>query len=164
MAPPFATHAPSPPMNQRLAIALLVVVASIVYACSPRSHASERTARHASEASVSHGIEARVDVATAPVVTFMLELTNRTGKVVELQFPTAQTHDFVVLDQQGQRVWQWSNDRMFTQVLATETIAKNGQVTFTEEWRDAKPGAYTLVATAPSHTHPVEQRIPFTVR
>ncbi|MBI3792590.1 MAG: hypothetical protein HY275_17140 [Gemmatimonadetes bacterium] len=150
-------------MNKRLAVALLVV-ASIVYACSPRSHASERSARHNSEATVSDGIEARVDVTTAPVVTFMLELTNRTGKVIELQFPSAQTHDFAVLDPSGRTVWKWSGDRMFTQVISTETIAKNAQLTFTEEWRDAKPGAYTLVATATSASHPVEERIAFTVR
>jgi hypothetical protein len=150
-------------MNKRLAVAWLLV-ASIVYACSPRSHASERAERHQSEASVSDGIEARVDVVTAPTVTFMLELTNRTGKAVELKFPSAQTHDFTVLDANGRAVWQWSGDRMFTQVISTETIAKNAQLTFTEEWRDAKPGAYTLVATATSGSHPVEERIPFTVR
>lgn len=151
-------------MDKRLAIALLVV-ASIVYACSPRSHAAERTARHASEQPMTtNGIEARVDVTTAPIVTFMLELTNRSGKVMELQFPSAQTHDFSVLNAAGQRVWQWSADRMFTQVISTETLGKNAQLTYSEEWRDAKPGAYTLVATTTSNTHPIEERIGFTVR
>jgi hypothetical protein len=151
-------------MDKRLAVALLVV-ASIVYACSPRSHAAERTARHASEQPMSqNGIEARVDVTTAPVVTFMLELTNKSGKVMELQFPSAQTHDFAVVNAAGQTVWQWSHDRMFTQVLSTETIAKNGQITFSEEWRDAKPGAYTLVATTTSSSHAIEERVGFTVR
>lgn len=151
-------------MDKRLTVALLVV-ASIVYACSPRSHAAERSARHTSEQPMTTtGIEARVDVTTSPTVTFMLELTNRSGKMMELQFPSAQTHDFAVLDESGKRVWQWSAERMFTQVISTATLSKNAQLTFTEEWRDAKPGAYTLVATTTSASHPVEERIGFTIR
>ena len=150
-------------MDKRLPIAL-VLLACIVYACSPRPHAPERSARHASEPTVTSGIEARIDVTTAPVVTFMLELTNRTGKAVELRFPSAKTHDFTVIDGAGKPVWQWSRDRMFTQVMSTETLPKNGQLMFAEEWRDAKPGAYTLVATTTSATHPVEERIAFSVR
>ncbi len=149
-------------MDKRLPVALLVV-ASIVYACSPRSHASERSAQHGSATTQSHGIDARVDVTTGPAVTFMLELTNHTGKRVELQFPSAQTHDFAVLDARGETVWQWSHDRMFTQVMSTETLSKNAQLTFSEEWRDAKPGTYTLVATTTSASHPVEERIGFVV-
>ena len=150
-------------MDKRLAIALLLI-ASIVYACTPRSHANERSAHHASDQPMTHGIESRVDVTTAPTVTFLLELTNRTGKTVELRFPTAQTHDFAVLNAKGETVWQWSHDRMFTQVLRAEPIERNQQVTYSEEWRAAKPGAYTLVATATSTSHPIEERTVFTVR
>ena len=150
-------------MDKRLAIAWLIV-ASIVYACSPRSHASERRAPRTSEQPMSHGIDARVDVTTQPTVTFVLELTNRTGKLTELQFPSAQTHDFAVLNAKGDTVWRWSRERMFTQVMRTEALAKNAQLTFTEQWKDAAPGAYTLVATTTSLSHPVSEQIGFTVR
>lgn len=113
---------------------------------------------------MSSGINARVDVITLPTVTFLLELTNHTGKLMELQFPSAQTHDFAVLNAKGDTVWRWSRERMFTQVIRTQALAKNAQITFTEEWKEAKPGTYTLVATTTSLSHPVTEQIGFTVR
>ena len=149
-------------MDKRLVIALLAV-AAVVYACGPRTRAAERTAqRH--EASMTAAVIGKVDVTTAPVVTFLLEVTNQTGKVVELNFPSAQTHDFAVVDARGREVWRWSREQMFTQVLRNQTLSRGASVTYSETWPDAKAGTYTLVASANSSNHPVEERTIFTVR
>ena len=149
-------------MDKRLVVALLVV-AAVVYACGPRTHAAERNAqRHETE--TTPDVVGKVDVTTAPVVTFLLEVTNKTGKMVELNFASAQTHDFAVLDARGKEIWRWSAQQMFTQVLRNEPLARGGSVTFSEEWRDARPGTYTLVASAASSNHPIEERTTFTVR
>ncbi|MBI2796231.1 MAG: hypothetical protein HYX65_05935 [Gemmatimonadetes bacterium] len=149
-------------MDKRLVIALLAV-AAVVYACGPRTHAAERTAqRH--DANASAAVVGKVDVTTAPVVTFLLEVTNKTGKVVELTFPSAQTHDFAVLDAGGREVWRWSRGEMFTQVLRNEPLGRGASVTYSETWPEARPGTYTLVASTNSSNHPVEERTSFTVR
>ena len=149
-------------MDKRLVVALLAV-AAVVYACGPRTHAAERSAkRHDADAKAE--VVGKVDVTTAPVVTFLLEVTNKTAKLVELNFPSAQTHDFAVLDATEREVWRWSRERMFTQVLRNEPLARGASITFSEEWRDAKPGTYTLVASTMSTNHPIEERTSFTVR
>ena len=38
---------------------------------------------------------------------------------------------------------------MFTQVLRNEPLRRGASLTFSEEWRDAKPGTYTVVARGP---------------
>ena len=149
-------------MDKRLVVVLLAI-AAIAYACGPRTHAAERNGqRHETDAIAA--VVGKVDVTTAPVVTFLLEVTNKTGKMVELNFPSAQTHDFAVLDARGREVWRWSKEQMFTQVLRNEPLPRGASVTFSEEWRDAKPGTYTLVASTVSSNHPLEERTNFTVR
>ena len=148
-------------MDKRLVIALLAV-AAVVYACGPHPRAAERSRQRGESGNAA--VVGTVDVTTAPVVTFLLEITNATGKSLELNFPSAQTHDFTVLDAEGREVWRWSRERMFTHVLRNQPLSRGASVTYSETWPDAKPGSYTLVARASSTNHPVEERTAFTVR
>lgn len=97
-------------------------------------------------------------------VNFALRVMNSTAKTVELDFPTARTHDFVVLDVRGDTVWHWSAGRLFTQTMQSKAVRSRDTLTLAEGW-DARGahGTYTAVALLPTDTHPVERRVAFTL-
>lgn len=95
---------------------------------------------------------------------FAFRVTNAGGGKVEVQFPSGQTHDVVVLDTLGREVWRWSEGRMFTQLIQNKTLRTDDSLAYTERWRDARPGEYVAVARLASGSHPVEERARFTVR
>lgn len=151
-------------MDKRLVVAL-IAVAAVVYACGPRTHAATTTRSHESKTlTAGSTVTSKLDVTTAPIVTFLLEVTNKTGKRIELNFASGKTHDFAVLDAAGREIWRWSRDRMFTQTLRNAPLSRDASVTFSEEWAAASPGTYTVVASALSENHPIEERTTFTVR
>lgn len=152
-------------MLARITVPLLVT-AVLVFACGPRSQTSLVAARPAAAADTTVIAAVRVEAAPgARSVKFALSVTNRTSKRVELNFPSGQTHDFVVLDATGREVWRWSDGRMFTQLMQNRLLEARDMVTYDERW-PAPPsaGAYTLVAVLHSDTHPVEKRVNFNIQ
>jgi len=53
----------------------------------------------------------------AESVTARLRLTADPGAASTIVFPTGQEFDFVLRDERGQKVWQWSDGRVFTQAF-----------------------------------------------
>ena len=176
-----------PEMHTRLIIPLLVACA-LAFACGPRSR-SETTAaiatahplpprllRHpphrpepqcrrdsAAEARAAKlDSHLKVDVAENEV-RFALDVTNVGGKHAEVDFPSGQSYDFVVVDTAGHEVWQWSNGRMFTQTVQNKMLAGGESMQVAENWK-AKSGRYTAIATLRSSNYPVEQRAEFVVK
>lgn len=97
-------------------------------------------------------------------VAFALQVTNASDTPVELVFPTGQSFDFLVL-RDGQEVWRWSLDRMFTQAIREETLPPGETLHYRAEWdaRAARPGEYRAVGRLTSTSHPVEQSSTFTL-
>lgn len=95
-------------------------------------------------------------------VRFVLHVANNTKKMVELQFPDGQTHDFVVNDATGKEVWRWSAGRMFTSAMRSKTLKGRAETVFEESW-DAKDkhGSFTATATLRSGNFPVETSVDF---
>ena len=93
---------------------------------------------------------------------FTLRIVNNTKKMVEIQFPDGQTHDFVVNDSTGKEVWRWSEGRMFTQAMRSKTLKGKDNTVFEESWepRDHH-GAFTAVAILKSENFPLETSIQF---
>jgi hypothetical protein len=152
-------------MLARITIPLLFT-AVLVFACGPRSHSNAVAARPAAVADSAVTADVRVDARPgARSVRFALNVSNGTGRRVELSFPSGQTHDFVVLDATGREVWRWSDGRMFTQLMQNRLIESRGMVTYDERW-PAPPsaGRYTLVAVLHSDSHPVEKRVDFSIQ
>jgi hypothetical protein len=179
-------------MENRLVITALCV-AAVGYACSPwirsqnaPSPAGVDSARaaplamslgsgpilpvsaHAPHATrhVPHGVVATtLDVMRAGSrVNFALRVMNNTARTVELDFPDARTHDFVVLDVRGDTVWHWSAGRLFTQTMQSKAVASRDTLTLAEGWdAHGAHGTYTAVALLPTGTHPVERRVAFTL-
>jgi hypothetical protein len=171
-------------MNLRLA-ASLVVVASLAYACGPRSRtdasANYRVAQqgialasiggrsaattNAREKTVKSGsvtLSARFDVAQADdAVRFEFRVTNATSKSVEVNFPSGQAYDFVVVDSVGREVWRWAEGRIFTQSVQNKLLGKGEGITISEKWAPAKPGRYTAIAELRSTNFPVQEKVEF---
>lgn len=153
-------------MDNRLILPLLCA-ASVALAAAPFSHESKSiaTTKH-SAAEKSAPIVTTFDV-TRPKddtdkLRFSLNVRNNTGKMLELRFPDGQTHDFVVKDFAGKEIWRWSEGRMFTSAMRSETLKGKGETSFSESW-DVKGqhGAFTAVAILKSDNFPVETSVQF---
>jgi hypothetical protein len=170
-------------MNLRLT-ASVVVVASLAYACGPRSRADTsanyRVAQqgialasmgapalttNAREKTVKSGsitLDAKFAVAQADnAVRFELRVTNATTKSVEVNFPSGQAYDFVVVDSVGREVWRWAEGRIFTQSVQNKLLGKGEGITISEKWSPAKPGKYTAIAELRSTNFPVQEKVAF---
>ncbi|HET9425269.1 MAG TPA: BsuPI-related putative proteinase inhibitor [Gemmatimonadaceae bacterium] len=172
-------------MNLRNA-ASVVLVGALAYACSsgPRSDvALERGAvsqqgfalasiggggirsTKAVEKTVksgSSGLSTTFDVAQdGDEVRFALRVVNATPKSVEVNFPSGQAYDFVVVDSVGREVWRWADGRIFTQSVQNKLLGKGESISVTEKWSSAKPGKFTAVALLRSSNFPIEQKVEF---
>ena len=158
-------------MNNRVIPALLCA-AAIAFACGPHPQgtaqslttASATPKRRARTAKPAPVITSTLETRVGDDVTFSLHVTNGGPKLVEVTFPSGQTHDFQVLDAGGREVWRWSRDRMFTQSLQNKQIPSGETVDYEEQMpRGDLHGVFTVVATLRSSTHAVEQRASFTL-
>lgn len=143
---------------------MLFSCGAIAFACGPRSRTSESASsetRH-KRAPKSAPLASKLDVDTKDGVKFALLVTNESAKRVELAFPNAQTHDFVVLDSLGTPVWKWSTGRMFTSSLRTSMLDVDDTASYEDGWdSEGQHGRFTVVATLESSNFPVEQRMEF---
>ena len=159
-------------MNNRVIPALLCA-AAIAFACGPHPHGTAQSVtaaapapRPAGRAAAKQGpvITTTLDARVGSQVTFSLSVTNRTPKLLELSFPSGQTHDFAVVDSAGREVWRWSRDRMFTQSLQNRQLSGRETATYEETMPVGElHGTFTVVATLNSATHPVTESRSFTL-
>lgn len=107
-------------------------------------------------------LDGQLVVATDHDVEFRFTVTNTGTDSVELAFASGFVADFAV-HRDDDEVWRWSDGRMFTQALQTETIAPGETFTHTGTWKDPKPGAYEAVATLEATNVDLEARTAFDV-
>ncbi|MFL5577323.1 MAG: BsuPI-related putative proteinase inhibitor [Gemmatimonadaceae bacterium] len=105
-----------------------------------------------------------LDVSVKGSVELAFHVTNSSDKALELQFPSGQTHEFVILDSAGRTVWRWSEGRLFTQALRNTVLDAGETATYEGSWDAAgHRGTFTAVATLRSDNHPVESRVEFSL-
>ncbi len=146
----------------------LLVAASVAFARGSFSHGdAANTTKHRSTKTVDAlGTTLDVNVNGKDVndesVSFSLHVGNNTQKMIELRFPSGQTHEFVVLDESGKEVWRWSRGRMFTQAIRNKLLKGREETVFEEQWNTkGLRGTYTAIATLRSENHPVETSVEF---
>jgi hypothetical protein len=152
-------------MRSRLLIAVLFVGA-LAFACGPRSHSSETPSSVPPEMvrQANSPLATSLNVTVDGGVRLAFNVMNASASKIEVQFPSGQTHDLVVLDESGREVWRWSASRMFTQALQTKQLDAGETIAYDEKWDAAgKRGNFTAVATLNSTSHPVESRVTFTI-
>lgn len=163
IATPLARHTPPGDprvMRSRLAVAL-VISAAVLYACGPRSHAETNPRKHSTSGPL---VASSLDVAVGNDVQFVLHVTNKAQKRLELTFPSGQTYEVAVLDSLGREVWRWSEGRMFTQALQNKVLEANETMSVEAEWRPVSlRGSFVAVASLRSENHPLERRVPFSL-
>ncbi|HET7628531.1 MAG TPA: BsuPI-related putative proteinase inhibitor, partial [Bacillales bacterium] len=66
-------------------------------------------------------------------VKFTFHLKNQTEHVQTFTFPTGQRFDFVIKNEQGQKVKQYSEGRMFTQMVGEVTLKQAEEISYDAE-------------------------------
>lgn len=80
-------------------------------------------------------------------VHFVFQMTNAGDTPLVLEYATGQEYDFLVY-RDGEELWRWSGDRMFTQALHTDTIAPGETRIHRATWTPATRHEGDLVARA----------------
>ena len=107
-------------------------------------------------------LDAALEVESGDPVTFALTVTNAGDDPRELTFRSGLDADFAV-SRDGEECWRWSDGRMFTQALRTETVAPGESRTYTETWEPPESGTYTAVASLNTMETTVEEHAEFVI-
>lgn len=143
-------------------VPVLLLAAVFTYACGPRPPVGETQARKPSAGARALASSLNVSVANDVDLNFLL--INGEAKKVEVSFPSGLTHDFVVLDSLDREVWRWSTGRVFTQAMQNHVLEQNESLAYRATWEPGeRRGSYVAVVSLNSGTHPIEQRMPFTL-
>ena len=153
-------------MDNRIILPLLCA-ASVAFVAVPFSHNEKPIAtvrHHAGE--MAAPIVSTFDITRpkddADKLRFTLSVKNNTAKMLEITFPDGQTHDFVVKDFAGKEIWRWSEGRMFTSAMKSETLKGKGETAFEESWdTNGLHGSFTAVAILKSNNFPIETSVQF---
>ena len=153
-------------MDNRIILPLLCAASAVAFAATPSSHNEKPIAVRHNAAAMAAPIVTTFDITRpredADKLRFTLSIKNNTTKMLELRFPNGQTHDFVVKDFAGKEVWRWSQGRMFTSAMRSETLKGKGETAFEESWdTNGQHGSFTAVAILRSNNYPVETSVQF---
>jgi len=90
-------------------------------------------------------------------ITMTLKIFNYTGEDIVFHFNSAQRYDFIIEDEEGNEVWRWSQDMMFTMALGEEILGPNNQeVAYTAEYRNKfSPGYYKITGIFVAQDRPM---------
>ncbi|WP_101296721.1 BsuPI-related putative proteinase inhibitor [Halegenticoccus soli] len=95
-------------------------------------------------------------------VEFALAVENAGDEPVTLSFRDGQRADFAVYED-GVEVWRWSEGRMFTMALGSETLDPGERVSYGGTWEEPSPGTYTALGTLAADGVDVEAKTDFSV-
>ena len=154
-------------MKGRITFGLLFA-AVLAFACGPRpstgdSAGAVRTVRAKSSSQTGPALVSSLAVVVKNGVAMDFRVMNTGAHSLEVNFPSGQTHDVVVLDSLGREVWRWSSGRMFTQTLQNKVLHASDSLDYDAVWRNAPAGKYTVIATLASENFPMERRAEFVV-
>jgi len=67
-------------------------------------------------------------------VVMKMTVTNPFDEPVTLKFTSGKTYDFIIRDHAGQKVWQWSDGKVFTQALQQRELAAGESYEVSARW------------------------------
>jgi hypothetical protein len=98
-------------------------------------------------------------------VGLALHLTNSGTQPLVLEFNSTQRYDFQVQNASGETVWTWSADKMFGQMMGTETIGAGESREYRASWEAGnQTGTFVAVGRVVATNKPIEQRTQFEIR
>ncbi|NIP59516.1 MAG: hypothetical protein GWM92_10830 [Gemmatimonadetes bacterium] len=79
-------------------------------------------------------------------ISMTLRVENESAELIAFEFTSAQRYDFLVMDSEGDELWRWSEGRMFTMALGTETVEPGETLAYTETLGEGlpEPGRYRI--------------------
>ena len=93
-------------------------------------------------------------------VSMLLVVVNDTTGTVDLKFPSAKRHDFIIKGDEGRVVWQWSAGRAFAQSIVERRLDPGQGLTSAAVWDQrtsdnklVKSGQYQIEAEFPARGH-----------
>lgn len=97
---------------------------------------------------------------THGTVNFVFTVENEGTDPVELAFRSGKIADVAVYED-GTEVWRWSDGRMFTQTLETQSLEPGQSFTHEVSWEDPPPGEYVAEASLDARNVSLVEREPF---
>src|SRR5688572_29820447 len=98
-------------------------------------------------------------------VELALHLTNSGTQPVVLEFSSMQRYDFQVENASGETVWTWSADKLFGQMMGSETIGVGESREYRASWvAGSQTGRFVAVGRVVAMNKPIEQRTQFEIR
>jgi hypothetical protein len=129
---------------------------------APPSKAPEETRTEMTNADMASSLEVK---ASTDSVRFVLHVTNTGTQPAALEFSSAARYDFEVRTAAGQKVWRWSDDQMFAQMVGSETIPAGATRDFSAKWLPGgQSGAFIAIGSVVATNRKIEQRANFEIR
>lgn len=101
-------------------------------------------------------------VAADTAVEFAFTVTNADTEPVDLELRSGKVADIAVYEDGSER-WRWSDGKLFTQALTTETLAPGESLVHEGVWRNPPPGRYTAEASLEARNVALAARTRFEV-
>jgi len=94
-------------------------------------------------------------------IVITLKIFNYNNEDIIFNFNTSQRYDFIIEDEEGNKIWHWSKDMMFAMVLGEETLGPtNPEIIYTAECRDKlTPGYYKVTGILVAQDRPMSGNI-----
>lgn len=110
------------------------------------------------------GTSLEVDVGRDSVA-LALHVTNSGTQPLVLEFTSTQRYDFQVQTASGETVWTWSMDKMFGQMMGSETIGAGESRAYRASWvPGTQRGTFVAVGRVVAMNKPIEQRTQFEIK
>ena len=143
-------------------IILVIIVATIFLSLGLWLTASGNTTLE--EKNENYGISMSIDKMSYNVgepIIMTLKIFNYTKEDINFQFNTSQRYDFIIEDEEGSKIWHWSQDMMFAMVLGEETLGlTNTEITYTAEYKGKlSPGYYKITGVFIAQDRPMSGNI-----
>lgn len=108
-------------------------------------------------------LDSHLDVTvTDAAVEFVFTVTNANTETADIEFRSGKVADIAVYEN-GSEVWRWSDDKMFTQALETETLEPGESFAHEGVWQDPPPGRYTVEASLAARNVALREQTVFEV-
>ncbi|HEU5140069.1 MAG TPA: BsuPI-related putative proteinase inhibitor [Bacillales bacterium] len=95
---------------------------------------------------------------------FTFHLKNQTESVETYHFSTGQRFDFIIKNNQDEKVTQYSEGRMFTQALGTEKMKQAEELTYKTKVTGLAEGEYTVTFWLTAKEEQPKASLTFTVK
>ena len=94
-------------------------------------------------------------------IKMTLKVFNYTQEDITFQFNASQRYDFIIEDEEGNKIWRWSEDKMFTMMLGEEILGPtNPEVIYTAEYKGKlSPGYYKVTGIFVAQEKPMSSGI-----